>query len=386
MCEQIPVPVGIAILCVAGCGGTDGLHQVSVGGGAAYEASVATMGDRFVVGWHDTRDGSAALYFRVLDVRGRPSSPERRLTSTVGPAYEPDIDVIEDNLLVAWYERTSDGTKEAKLGVFTLDGAPKRVATLSAGEGGARNPIVETDGRRVFCAWLEEDADMQTHVWGRWFDSEGRPRGSARYVAPAGSETWNLNATLDEYGRAWIVFDARIETRAAELFLALVDDNEAEVARLTSDDGYASKYPDLAFGQGQTALVWFDERDGNREVYLLVTSLEEILEGRDRQATRVTSTPGESIGAYVAWNGRYFGLAWSDDTEGRHEVYFQAFDAAGNAVQRPRRITTNATASLIPAIEPAGGQFALAWNEDVVEMRQGHGAGGRSEIVFALLH
>ena len=132
-------------------------------------------------------------------------------------------------------------------------------------------------------------------------------------------------------------------------------------------------------------MTWFDERDGNREVYLAAVGYDEINTGIDQEATRVTRTPGESVGAYVSWNGPHIGLAWSDDTEGRHEVYFQHFTAAATAAHPPQRLTTNPTASLIPAIEPAGAGFALAWNEDVVEERRPHGQGGRSEVVLLVV-
>ena len=97
---------------------------------------------------------------------------------------------------------------------------------------------------------------------------------------------------------------------------------------------------------------------------------------------RVTTTPGESIGAYVAWNGRRFGLTWSDDSEGYHEVYFQSFDLEGAAILPPQRLTHNSTASLIPAIRPWNDGFAVVWNEDVVQARGAHGSGGSSQIVF----
>ena len=85
----------------------------------------------------------------------------------------------------------------------------------------------------------------------------------------------------------------------------------------------------------------------------------------------------------MAWNGNRVGLAWSDDTEGEAEVYFQAFDATGVALHAAERLTNNPTASLIPAIQPRGDGFAVAWNEDVVAERGDHRSGGRSDIAFA---
>lgn len=107
------------------------------------------------------------------------------------------------------------------------------------------------------------------------------------------------------------------------------------MVRLSADDGSDSKYPDLAFSGDRAALTWFDVRDGNEEVYLLVAPVADLKEGMERRAGRVTSTPGESIGAYLAWNGSHLGLAWCHDTDGgQHEIYFQRLDAAGEGGRR----------------------------------------------------
>jgi hypothetical protein len=77
----------------------------------------------------------------------------------------------------------------------------------------------------------------------------------------------------------------------------------------------------------------------------------------------VTTTPGESIGAYIAWNGDRLGLAWSDKMEGQHELYFESFKVEGVPREPPRPLTQNATWSLVPAIRPRPEGFALAWTE-----------------------
>ena len=132
-------------------------------------------------------------------------------------------------------------------------------------------------------------------------------------------------------GVAWIVFDARVGTRAHELFLAQVEGGRATVRRLSADDGVPSVYPDVAFGAGRAAFTWFDERDGSSDVHLAVVDPHRLPPAMDESALRVTDTAGASIGAYVAWNGSRFGLAWSDEIEsGRpHELHFLQFTTSG---------------------------------------------------------
>jgi hypothetical protein len=156
---------------------------------------------------------------------------------------------------------------------------------------------------------------------------------------------------------------------------------------MTADDGVPSKYPDIA-GVGLFAVAWFDERQGNKEVYLFVGTEPDFAGEIDARARRVTSTPGESIGAYLEWSddadpaARRIGLAWCDDSVGQHEVYFRAFDLDAMPLGDPRRVTHTPTSSLVPAIRAWRGGFALAWNE----FRPGPEAhAGTSEIAFAIV-
>jgi hypothetical protein len=114
--------------------------------------------------------------------------------------------------------------------------------------------------------------------------------------------------------------------------------------------------------RSHAALTWSDERDGSTEIYLAVAALK-ALSPIEPRARRITNTVGESIGAYVAWNRQRIGLAWSDDTEGNYEVYFQSFDAGNYPQSPPQRLTETATNSLIPAIAPWRDGFAVAWDE-----------------------
>ncbi len=306
------------------------------------------------------------------------------MTETAEFSFEPDLDVVGHDFVVAWYEQSRTGHQKAKVGLWTQGGEAKWVQTLSASDRNGRNPVVRTVNGKFFCVWLEQSTDS-TDVWARWLDRDGSPLSPPRRIAPAGPTTWNLNVLADREGHAWVVFDATADTLTDEVFLVRVHDTLSTIVQLTADDGFSSKYPDLVIGSGQAALTWFDERDGNREVYMLVAPLEQLTTGGKSLIMRVTTTPGESIGAYLALNEHRLGLAWSDDSEGNHEVYFQSFDLEGTATLPPLQLTENPTASLIPSIRSWNEGFALAWNEDLVHARDTHGLSGRSKIVFTLV-
>jgi len=356
--------------------------RISEGGAGALEVSLAVQPGRIAVAWYDTRDGNAEIYLRLLDERGRPTGPEHRLTDDAEDSYEVDIDAVGDGFAVAWYDKDAASRLRARLGFWGPETGFEWLTELSPRVRSSRNPVVDVLADRVFCAWIEETDDGERVAAG-WWSLDGQALGAPVVLAPVGPKTWNLNAALDDDGRAYVVFDADAETAAEELYVARLDGERSELVRMTADDRYRSKYPDLALSGGRAALTWFDERDGNLEVYLFVGAIDELDANVERRARRVTHTPGESIGAYVAWNGERIGLAWTDRIADMPDIHFRSFDADGEPSGRIERITRTATRSSIPAIRAWRSGFGIAWSE--VAASGGHDPETQSDVELRLL-
>ena len=374
-----------AAIGLAGCG-SPALLGVSdtPAGSSAHEASLGVLTDGYAVAWYDTRDGHPEIYTRTLDPAGQPSGPPRRLTRGTDDAYEADLVSDGTRLIVGWYERADSDELTPKLGVWSGDGEQQWTTTLAQA---GRNTVVGVHDDTIFAAWIQDETETASSVWASWWNANGDPLSMPARLASAGRTTWNLNATLDGRGDAWLAFDAIAGTQTEELFLVRAGvDGVSLVQQLTPDDGFASKYPDVALANDRAALTWFDERDGNQEVYVAVASATEIGAGVEGEAHRVTDTPGHSIGAYLAWNDDRLGLAWSDDSGGQHEVFFQAFDARGERIGDERQVSHTSAASLIPAIGPWQTGFILVWNEaDLPADLAGHTGNISSQIVSALV-
>jgi len=369
-----------ALAAITGCSEPT---QISESGFGAFEVSLAAWTDGLAVAWYDTRNRNAEVYVRRLDADGREAGPELRLTTTPAQSYEADIAPLPNAFAIAWYEKEHGGGTRARLGVWTRDGTPLWQLPIGVLGGATRNAIVRSFGDALFCAWIEADADGHESVWGGWWGIDGQPRGAPVELGAAGATTWNLNAAIAPTGEAWVVFDAQPGTRVEELFAAKLAEGRGSLAQLTADDGVRSKYPDLAIGaNGHGAITWFDERDGNREVYLAAGSVDELLLPIEERAHRVTTTPGSTVGAYLAVNGDRIGLAWCDDSSGNYEVFFQPFDWAAKPLAAPRQLSDTATNSMIPAIKPWRDGFAMAWDEVVPRAEGAPEDSTRAEVVF----
>lgn len=352
---------GCALL--AGCG--DDFTQVSNSGFGAFEPALATRGDTLAVVWNDNRGGNDEIYLRMLDGRAQPLTGELRLTNTPALSYEADVASFGGNLAIAWYDREPDGRFVTQLGLWTPQGEALWRQVVSAPQRSGRIPVLRAVNDRLFIAWVEQPLpgaqdDSPPVVRGAWYGTDGSLQVQPFDIGEASRTTWNLNADALPDGRIVLVYDAEHATRASELYLALIGIGRAIVMPLGDDDGFASKYPDIAVGE-RLALTWFDMKDGNEEIYLALfdTLGTDALAG----ATRVTYTAGESIGAYLAWNGTRLGLAWNDNSSGQHEIQFQAFDSTGQQLHAVKTLTHTEAHSRIPAIVAHDDGFVLAWNE-----------------------
>lgn len=367
--------------------------QVSQSGAGAYEAGLTAFRGDFAVAWHDTRDGDSDIYFRLIGSDGQPLGPEHRVTDNASLAYEADIQAAGNNLAIAWYERTG-GDYEAFAASYNAHGSEAWRRPLSPPGKNGRIPMIRTRFGNVYAAWLEDTAGEFWEIRGGWWDTNGNPIGEVHTLAAAGETTWNINGRIAPDGSVWIVYDTNVYTRAEELYLVRVDTEGAPLGdpvRLTDDDGVASRYPDIAFTRNLAALAWFDRKDGNDEIYVYTGRIEPLARlvptsyfSVDQTAVRITDTPGNSIGAYLEWNDLRLGVAWSDNTAGQHDVFYQSFDPAGDPVESLRRITDNATESLIPSIQVWEDGFAMAWNEYKPAPDGRHESpDARSEVFFA---
>jgi hypothetical protein len=381
-----PLIAACLSLLLSGCS-SSGAVQVSETSAGAFEASLTPFRDGFIAAWYDTRNGHGELYARRLSAEGTPIAPERRLTVGTADAFEADAAPLRDGFVVGWYEKTKDGLLTAKVGAWAADGTSRWVQTLSTH---GRNTIARVSGGLLFVAWIEDELNGHAGVWATWRRTDNVDLLPPRRIADASNTTFNLNAVIDPDAspgnpRAWVVFDAKAGTKAEEVFLVESTESADRVVRLTPDDGAASKYPDVALSQGRAAITWFDMKDGNEEVYLTIGERSAYLSGRPPAWNRITSTSGHSIGAYIAWNGTRFGLAWCDNTPGNQEVYFQSFDRDGGTKSDVVRVTSSATQSGIPAIKPVSGGFALLWNEYDAPPADTHGTNHPSQLYFRIV-
>lgn len=354
----------------------------------AHELSLAVDGATSFAAWHGGMDDASAIYVQRIDATGHFSGTPHRISNGKRLAYEPDLILGRNQLVLAWYEK-DPATRQlgAQLASASQDGELLWSARLGDPKRTARNPVVRIAGGRIHVAWIEqattEGPDNRAEVWHQIFSPDGKAETSAARIGEANRDTWNLNATVSG-DRFILVYDAALGTKAHELQMLVLDGRNARHVQLSGDDGKASLYPDLQVdASGNAALTWFDEKDGNREIYLQIAPFDALGISARPGSIRVTHNDGESIGAYAAWNGGIVGLAWSDERAGRRELFTQQFDAKGDALAPSRQLGRSEGRASVPAIRASGSGFLVAWNDYVAPAGNGHGAQSSSQAKLA---
>ncbi|QKS01190.1 hypothetical protein F9288_17315 [Sphingomonas sp. CL5.1] len=354
------------LLPLGGCSPTSPPGQ----GMRAYELSLAVSPAESFTAWHGGTGAGSAIFVQRVGGHAQLTGAPMRVSDGKRLAYEPDLILAGRRLVLAWYEKDpASGALSARLAA--MDPRGRLLWRVRLGTAGAvsRNPVVRVIGGAIHVAWIEQAGppgpDNRAGVWYQVFSPDGGAVAPARMIGEANRDTWNLNAATA--GHSFIItYDAALGTKAHELRMLVVTGDTVRRVRLSTDDGKASLYPDLQLSRdGTAALTWFDEKDGNREVYLQVAPLDALGAANGPKPVRITHDRGESIGAYLAWNGSTLGLAWSDDPYGRREVFAELFDETGRALGAPRQLGNSEGRASTPAIRASGAGFLIAWNDYV---------------------
>jgi len=339
----------------------------------AYEVSAAWVGGKPAVVWYGGRLAHEAIFLRFADATGRAMTQPIQLTDASRDAYEPSLQPLAGDLLVAWYEQESaprgaPRRQWALLARFDATGRKLWQRQLS-GEGvNGRIPVVRVVGDRIESAWLEQQADASPVLRVASLDGSGNWRQAPREAAVVGRDTWNLNAAIAPGGTFHVVFDSSQGSTEKELHWVVVKDGRVEDRRVSRDDGAESAYPDIAFDGTRFAITWFDFRDGNPEVYLRCGELDSVgvpdsgLLLDEAAARRVTRSKEESIGAYLTWYRGRIELAWTEGRDMHRELWRQQFDRDCLPLGAARRVDSAGAEAGIPSLASSPAGLALAWN------------------------
>ncbi|MEO6695439.1 MAG: sialidase family protein, partial [Ignavibacteria bacterium] len=107
--------------------------------------------------------------------------------------------------------------------------------------------------------------------------------------------------------------------------------------------------------------VWYDLRDGNREIYYKRSADGGLSWGAD---TRLTNNPANSWYPSISVSGLVVHIVWQDNRDGNEEIYYKRSTDAGLSWGTDTRLTNNFGSSLSPSCAVSASEVHVVWYED----------------------
>lgn len=252
---------------------------------------------------------------------------------------------------------TGECTHEARVGLFKL--IADQLISEDGGEH-SKTPSLAWTGTEYGVSWFDR-RDGNREIYFSRIDADGAEIGTDVRSTESGGDSWNpaLVWAGSVYGVSW--YDERDGN--SEIYFVRIGADGTKIgadSRITNAVG-DSMYPSLIHTGTDYGVSWQDRRDGNREIYFARIDLDGVKIGTD---VRVTNDGADSYNPLLAWSGSEFGVSWYDGRDGNTEIYFVRIAADGTKIDPDVRITNDLNRSRNPWCIWTGSEFVVSWNDN----------------------
>ncbi len=285
--------------------------------------SVATSSSCVYIVWQDNRDGNNEVYFKYSTDGGTTWSSDTRLTNNSLDSGEPSISVSETTLHIVWKENR-DGNYEVYYKHSTDGGISWGADTrLTNNTYSSEWASISSFGSNVHIAW-REDRDGNWEIYYKRSTDGGTSWGADTRLTNdvAASHCPSISASNTLINVVW--YDNRDGND--EIYYKRSTNNGSNWGtdvRLTNNSGY-SQCPSVSSTSTSVNVVWQDNRDGNDEIYYKNSSDGGANWGTD---IRLTNNPLNSRNPSIYMFGTILHVIWYDNRDGNNEIYYK-----GNSV------------------------------------------------------
>lgn len=127
--------------------------------------------------------------------------------------------------------------------------------------------------------------------------------------------------------------------------------------RLTNNAA-GSGYPSVTVSGSVVHVVWYDNRDGNLEIYYKHSADSGVNWGAD---TRLTNNTANSYNPSITVSGTVVHVVWRDDRDGNDEIYYKRSTDSGVSWDVDTRLTNNTSFSEYSSVTVSGSVLHVVW-------------------------
>ncbi len=319
---------------------------------------VAASGDTVHVAWDDQRTGNYEIFYKRSTDGGLTWGADTQLTNSIY-SYDPCITVSGSVVHIVWQEE-KDGYyemyyKRSVDGGVTWD-ADKRLTTNTSD---SWNPSIAVNGQVIHVVW-EDERQGNSEIYYKGSTDGGVTWGADTRLTNNPADSWNPSVSVsgpvvhvvwyDDRDGNWEIY----YKRSADGGLSWGPET-----RMTTNTN-VSRYPCIAASGSVVHLVWHDDRDGNYEIYYKQSTDGGISWGTD---TRLTNAAEISMYPNVAVSGPAVHVVWFDMRDGNYEIYYKRSTDGGISWESDTRLTDDPAFSFYPSVAVSGNAVHVVWQD-----------------------
>ncbi len=296
--------------------------------------SVAVSGSIVHVVWVDKRDGNWEIYYKRSVNNGETWGIDKKLLNALN-SWSPSIAVRDSIVHVVWQDYRDDSYPEIYYKRSVNNGetweADERLTNDSAS---SYNPSVAVSDSIVHIVW-QDWRDKNWKIYYKRSIDDGETWGIDERISsndPAFSRYPSIAVCDSIVHVVW--YDERDSNK--EIYYKrsvnngiLWEDDE----RLTNDTD-SSSYPSIAVCDSAVHVVWMDNRDGNEEIYYKRSVDNGILWETDERLTNAAYLADHvSVACWDCFYDYDVHIAWTDYRNGYPEIYYKHHKCEGTDVK-----------------------------------------------------
>jgi hypothetical protein len=227
----------------------------------------------------------------------------------------------------------------------------------------ATRPSLAWSGSEYGVAW-EDNRDVNTEIYFAHLDASGNKIGGdvkiSQKKVSAGSYKPSLVWGGGHYGVAWEDYRDTL----SNIYFAVLNPDGQKIYgeyKISKNSGTCySTAPSLAWTGSGYGLAWNDHRDGRGEIHF---ALLDMKGGKITEETKLLESDADFYSPpSLVSTGNGYGLAWWDDGENRHGIYFANISAKG-AKSNDVKIASIGENTIDPTVSLAwtGSGYGLVW-------------------------
>jgi carboxyl-terminal processing protease len=320
---------------------------------------VAAYGESVHVVWYDNRDGNKEIYYKRSSDAGSTWGQDTRLTNDYANSEYPSVAVSGSLVIVVWQD-----DRNGNLEIYckrSTDGGMNwepDIRMTNAVNNSVR-PAVVLSGSVVHVVWHDWRDDYFAIYYKR-SDNGGVSWGSDTCLTS--NSPWAVSCAIAVFGSAVHIAWRDYRDDNDEIYYKRSTDGGltwGEDIRLTNN-AEEQKFPSISVSGSVVHVVWQDLRDGNYEIYY-----RRSLDGGTTWESDnwLTNDPSASQSPSIASYGSDVHVVWYDDRDGNLEIYYKQSSDGGINWGEDTRLTNALSDSQDPTIAVSIPDIHVVWTD-----------------------